>query len=193
MPSRLVNLRRTVSWNDFTGQVPANSSHAAHIDTNMNLQYGHASSGGQTHLSDNVVVTVQLHRNQSWAKPGAVRTAALLNHEQRHYAITALMARDFFLDLMQLKDRTFASVAALRQEITRLAGVYASQPVHDQYDPETNHGLRPNDQRRWNCMIDRAFTQPRTPLTRAPDGAVYKIRLLEVIGGNTRACVPATP
>ena len=193
MPSRLLNLRHQLRWRDFQGQVPPNSEFSAETDTKMRLRYGHASSGGQTRLTDNVVVTVQLRRAHSWAKAGAVRTAALLNHEQRHYDITALMSRDFFIDMMQLKTRTFPSTGDLDQEVSRLATHYASQPIHDQYDDETDHGQRAADQRRWDCMINRAFSTARSPAVTAPDGTPYKIRLLNVLNGNAGACVPATP
>ena len=93
MPSRLTGLVYAVKWSDFQGQVPAGATHTAHIDTRMNLQFGWRQRQGQVSLADNVVMTVLIRRQQSWAKTTG-RTASLLAHEQRHYDITALMARD---------------------------------------------------------------------------------------------------
>ena len=60
---------------------------------------------------------------------------------------------------------------------------YASQAIHDKYDSaqETNHGRNASQQRSWDGYIQTAFTQQRTPVVRAPDGATYKVRLLDVL------------
>ena len=93
------------------------------------------------------------------------------------------MGRDFFIDVMQLKTRSFANLATMQNELRLLQQQYNPQSVHNKYDstPETNHGLNQAQQNSWNGYINKAFTQTRVPAVRAPDGASYKIRLREVL------------
>ena len=44
----------------------------------------------------------------------------MLNHEQGHDDLTALLARDLFIDVMLLKGRTFATAQAGSKEFTQL-------------------------------------------------------------------------
>ena len=183
MASRLQNLMHTLTWNDFRGRVPHGASHAAKTAVEIvftRLDVDRTSSG--VRLRDNVVVTVALQQSQSWARQSE-RTTDLLHHEQGHYNVTALTARDMFIDLMQLKGRTFNGAAALQNELNRIRGLYNPQAIHDKYDArgETDHGRDSGKQRIWDGYIRQAFTQTRTPLVRAPDGATYKIRLREVL------------
>ena len=184
MASRLENLRYALTWNDFRGTVPRNATLNALTSVTIvftRLQVERTSSG--VTLRDNVIVTVTLRRMQSWARAGSTRTAALLHHEQGHYNITALTARDMFIDLMQLKQRSFNNAAALQSELTRIRRLYDPQAIHDSYDAqtETDHGRNAAQQRTWDGYIQRAFTQVRTPPMHAPDGTAYKVRLRDVL------------
>ena len=184
MASRLVNLRYTLTWNDFQGHVPAGETLNALTDVEMVFSgFGVEHRDGGVTLRDSLVITVTLRRNRSWARAGAARTAALLNHEQGHYNITALTSRDLFIDLMALKARTFANAGALQTELNRVRGNYDPQAIHDKYDERTeaDHGRDVAGQRRWDGYIQRAFTVPRTPPVNAPDGTAYKLRLRDVL------------
>ncbi len=184
MPSRLVNLRYQVKWSDFQGQVPANARHAAQLASDFTFQgFGTTPVSGGVTLADTLVVTVVLRRNNSWARGGSARTAALLNHEQGHYDITALTARDLFIDLMALKAQVFPNAAALQRALQTARARYRPQAIQDLYDShaEADHGHDTAAQARWDGYIRRAFTEARTPTVRAPDGATYKIRLNDVL------------
>lgn len=190
MASRLVNLRHTLAWTDFRGRVPSgqgNMNAMTAVDivfTGFGVQ--RTSSGGT--IRDSLMVTVTLQRSRSWARPGSARTAVLLNHEQGHYNITALTARDMFIDLMQLKNQSFSNTSALQAEVNRIRGRYNPQAIHDKYDArtETDHGRNSASQRTWDGYIQRAFTTARTPAVRAPDGAMYKVRLRDVLHTASR-------
>src|SRR4051794_26293148 len=47
--------------------------------------------------------------NESWSLRTQDEIDDALNHEQGHFNLTALLARDFFVDVMLLKQETFAS------------------------------------------------------------------------------------
>ena len=119
MPSQLVNRVHRVQWSDFSAQPPYNATEDAHIETKVDLKYGYSTGSNGAQLADTVKVTIQLLKHKSWAKKKLINSWPqkaqddLLKHEQGHYDITALMGRDLFLDLMQLKSQSFSSLKAL--------------------------------------------------------------------------------
>lgn len=195
MPSQLVGRVYQVTWNDFQGSPPAGTSLHAHIETRADLNFGYTTSGGATRLADTVTVTIRMLKGQSWAKKQIINSwaqsarDALLRHEQGHYNITALMARDMFIDLMALKPQTFSSVGALNTAVQGIGQRYNPQPIHTKYDStsESDHGRNAPQQRSWDGFIQTAFTQARSPAVIAPDGAVYKTRLLDVLRAAGKA------
>ena len=189
MPSQLLGRVRSVQWSDFLAPPPPNSQNHAHIETDFNLAYTYASGPGGVQLNDNVTVTIRLHQNRSWAKKQIINSwpsqarQDLLRHEQGHYDITALMGRDLFIDVMALKPQSFSNLPALQTALQTIRQRFNPQPIHDKYDhsQETNHGQNALKQTAWNQYIQTAFTSPRTPAAHAPDGSVYKVRLLDVL------------
>jgi hypothetical protein len=88
----------------------------------------------------------------------------LLNHEQGHYEIGMLNAKDFFFGLMGIQGTAFASagdgVAAI-QNLQKTLG--SAQAIHDKYDLDTDGGLKPASQAAWDAALSAArvtFTAP---------------------------------
>jgi hypothetical protein len=207
MASRLEGLHRTLTWADFPTvqrNPPGAGGHASgaftHTSYRLTPYLFRPEAGAQRFaLVDNVVVTIDFTRARSWvANWVATRpppfSADLLNHEQGHYAITALCARDFFVDLMCLKPTVFDTASAglnavadiKRRTLDRIPSIQASydREVH----PEQNGGVsRGPIQLAWDGYIRSAFTIPRSPPSNAPDGVTHKIRLVDVL---TRAGRP---
>ena len=139
-------------------------------------------------IADFIIVDITFDARTSWqaswvqTMPQADK-ARLLRHEQGHYTIAALIARDFFLALMQLKGRSYANQAALRTDINALNASHLAkiQPAQDRYDADTVHGSVQTQQDRWNNFFSTAFTRQRTPPATAADGVPLKLPLLEVL------------
>jgi hypothetical protein len=110
----------------------------------------------------------------------------LLKHEQGHYDIVALIARDWFLAMMQLKAKVFADAAELQREINTLDVTIRSksQPIVNKYDSDTQRGTDSAQQARWNAFFSRAFTTPATPPAATPDGTPIKVTLLSVLAAG---------
>src|SRR5262249_49391730 len=143
--------------------------------TSKNAQLDSATGG----LADNVTVTITMDNKKSWIAKDQVKESLqqfLLDHEQVHYDIAALLARDYFIELMQLKNRKFASQADLQSEVNSLFNTYLipMQKIQDAYDSATHNGLpfqastslfTPNaksaDQTKWEGYRDKAFSQLR--------------------------------
>src|SRR5688500_17973647 len=121
MPSKLENLKRVLTWADFkpkqsTPPAPGTFAVAAFTDSafsqfNWSLAVVPNSKPTAYQRADSLTITLVL-RPAGWvASWVSMRPAQekkdLLNHEQGHYNITALMARDLFVDLMLLKSKRF--------------------------------------------------------------------------------------
>ncbi|HUA61809.1 MAG TPA: hypothetical protein VML19_23845 [Verrucomicrobiae bacterium] len=189
MPSRLVGLVKALAWTDFQGnpdpQKP-NLQAFTHASFNMPVWSPVPIPGTRTgHFEDNLVITISMDPQRSWKRNPP---NDLLRHEQGHYDITALIARDLFIDLMALKANTYPTAAAGLADLRVVLDRYNNKTsrINTIYDSmqQTNHGNIPTAQTRWNGMIQRAFSEPRVPQMTAPDGAVYKVQFLDVLGQN---------
>ncbi len=200
MPSRLNGLTRKLTWNDFRGQQPTSNPNnmwaEAHVGMNP-TGAGTASeiSGGSTvwNLADTLIVNITFDSSRSWVlssvrtKPATEQTR-LLKHEQGHYEIVALLARDMFIEMMQLKNARMSSsndvATAIRGILARYQGI--AQPLQDLYDSfaQTNHGRTSGKQTLWDGYLNTALTRARVPAMTAPDGKTYKVPLLEVLSNN---------
>ena len=197
MPSKLVGLFKTLAWSDFTGTPTAGSSHLAFTSAAFSLPAIMAvkdAASGQFVMDDNITITIAFNGAKSWKKMDEINAkklrtpAEILKHEQGHYDIVALLARDLFIDLMQLKAKTYANQAALNVDVAPILKKYngTSQKVIDKYDTKTesDHGENGPGQTRWNGFLNSSFNTPRTPAQSAPDGTTYKIPLLDVLKSN---------
>jgi hypothetical protein len=180
---------KTLTWNDFSGTPdPQKPNLQAFTSASFNLPTVTPTLVPGTtnyHFEDNVAITIAMNSQKSWKR---TPPNDLLKHEQCHYDIVALIARDLFIDIMQLKANTYpngpAALADLRPILTKYGGkVEKINVIYDSLQ-QTNHGNNPPSQAKWNAMIQRAFTEPRNPLESAPDGTPYKIPLLDVLSQN---------
>jgi hypothetical protein len=221
MPSQLVGLRRKLQWVEFNGVPTAQESQEiqaviaaaggktvgnAMIRSSFSVNYGGnpttqpvlipvPSAPGTFTLQDSITVTVSFDGGFKNIDPlSAKGKEILLDHEQGHYDLTALMARDCFIDLMQLKGRTFSSQAEGRKAAKDIEDAYTRKlkAIQKLYDKDTIHGAwvvpsgmhperKESPQNKWEGFIFKALSHERTPSMTAPDGASYKKRLLDVL------------
>jgi hypothetical protein len=149
-------------------------------------------------LADTIVITVKFDSPRSWKQIDPLSLKGeqlLLDHEQGHFDLTALIARDCFIDLMQLKAKTFPSRQAGEAEANKVVADYQSKlrRIQRTYDKDTTHGAwvtstvgmigerKESFQNKWEGFIQRARTEERQPQVIAPDGKPYKVPLLKVL------------
>lgn len=198
MASQLLNFKKQLRWSDFGLPVdkpvpgPGQTATAAFTYTNYvysaNAEPVPGTNPPRYRLKDDVRVTIQFKRPPSWVASWVFKTSVLeqnriLNHEQGHYDLVALLVRDMFIDIMELKQNAYGTAQAVMNEINRIIQRYdsKSQPAQDRYDVNTNHGNNQSQQAHWDGFIHKAFTQQRNPPIQAPDGTPYKIPLLTVL------------
>jgi hypothetical protein len=160
----------TLIWADFQGSPPqsSGSGEAAYADARFDMSYDYVwdDSHGAAHgyRIDHVQVLVTLDRANMWSVKSA-RSDALLQHEQGHYDIVALVARDLYEELLgwnsgrspkrfrREDDLTGAANRKLRTAKAlagQLAGTSSKVGI---YDTETKHGLDAKAQERWTNAL----------------------------------------
>ena len=208
MPSQLTNLRRTLTWSDFSGRPPQGTPWAAQTDSNFTVTTPtfQNAGGGKVTLIDQVTVTVVFNQNSSWRVDmrqwPAQLEQDLLDHEQGHYNITALNARDLFIQLMRLKNSVFANRGDGQTDFNYYVNLYTDRErkIQKEYDDDTGHSQanvfvpstnsftpppsKSSKQSRWERLISSAFTTARPSGETAPDGTPYKLEIMEVLTSN---------
>src|SRR5262249_59212119 len=107
-------------------------------------------------------VTIRINKADSWVVKGRA-TADLLHHEQGHYDIAALGARDFHTDLLMTEEE---SEEMLRAAVDRKAKYYQQgiRGLQDFYDEDPNSGTRHEDnanaQAKWDIRLRDAKNDP---------------------------------
>lgn len=191
MPSKLVGLFKTLTWNDFTGTPDANSSNLAFTSTKRDLPQILLSNLN----ADNITITIQFLPSSSWKKMSQINSKKkrtpeqILKHEQGHYDLVALLARDLFIQLMQLKNKHYKNQVDLNNDVRPILNKHSNvvqKKLMDTYDlpTESDHGEDAGGQDKWNDMIHEAFHTPRIPAMSSPSGKSYKMEILKVLANN---------
>jgi hypothetical protein len=202
MPSALVGLFRSLSWSDYRvrqGKPPGAGQSAAAANTGYRYSEGgisFAGSGSEFQLADSITVTASFDSGgsyvMSWVfdRPQQFQDD-MLNHEQGHYNINALICRDYFTDVMLLKGQTFATAKEGADAIKQLrkdsvAKIGSVQSLYDsEVHPEQGSGLSHGPiQQNWDGYLQTSFTQVRPAGTTSPDGGHHRMRLIDVLNFN---------
>ncbi len=174
---------RNLTWADFRAvQSSPSPPHIAQTSTSFSM------GGFTVHLVNgeykirNPRITVARNAAGSWATSAARSSADLLRHEQGHFDITGLIARDLIGKVLDLSfdqsviavligsgntahdhqryvTRQFqADVTRFGQEARDLLARLNTNPntqADGLYDTQTNHGLNATAQRTWNDRLQR--------------------------------------
>jgi hypothetical protein len=107
----------------------------------------------------------------------------LIKHEQGHYHIDALLARDFYERVRSLMGLTFAnaSEAWTRLADHRAATIGRADALNQDYDDDTENSQNGNEQWNWWCAIERARQLHRSPLERDRNGHLLKMELVDAL------------
>ena len=213
MPSQLTGRVVNLKWDDFKGTPPGNKAKEledaipgknvflAATFSKFVATFGGAKQanlekvGSSFKLKDDVTLAVTFDQSKSWKVIDHLSVKGqgfLLDHEQGHYNITALMGRDCFIEIMALKRQTYSSELDGRNAVQTVLNQYMDSlnKIQSKYDWDTNHGTwnvpsmgpisKGAEQERWEGYIRKAFTAERPSGEVAPDGASYKLRLIDV-------------
>ncbi len=136
---------------DFKGHPRPGETHAALTSATIVAEV--ACKGGQFtgHVQAAFDPTV------SWWREPATATPRLLRHEQLHFDITEVYARRLRQKLAAVR----VPCAQLGSAFERLAqGVYADwEKAEQQYDHDTNHGLKAEPQAQWEAQVQQQLAE----------------------------------
>ena len=194
MPSSLVGLRRTLSWSDFR-TIPSDPpgdgdppQDAANTSVQPTLNFAWSGDPPSIVITDGIVVRVNFDPagsyKYSWvASWPAGDRARLLTHEQGHYDLAALLAREYFFQVVALRANTYGSVDDLNadKEAARVATIGRQQEIFDFYDTGTSHGTDASGQATWSGYVTTAFTQAATPVRPPVSGIPVMKSILDVL------------
>jgi hypothetical protein len=136
---------------DFKGRPKPGEAHAALTSATIVAQVACRSNQFSGHVQAAFDPTL------SWVRDPATITPKLLRHEQLHFDITEVYARR----LRQKLAGVSIPCADLGPTFQRLSkGVYADwAKAEDQYDRDTNHGLKPEQQAQWEAQVQQQLLE----------------------------------
>jgi hypothetical protein len=200
--SSLIGLRRTLKWDDFKGTPPPGTNFSAQTASDFTVSNPTFQNvaGRKVQRVDQLILTVVFDEKKSWKVPmnnwSLQKQQDLLDHEQGHYDITALIARDLFIRLMGGKNKVYNDKAEGVDDIAGLKRIYKAneKKAQDQYDDDTMNSqantfqpsvgpppTKGSTQAKWERVIASGFTTVRPSGDTAPDGTPYKVELMEIL------------
>ncbi len=139
-----------IGWDEFLGQPDTTSPWDAMLFSGISLQYEYKKHKGGTKV--NVLIAPYMNTARSWVKSTGLNEHTLL-HEQRHFDITAIVARKLADNIRNTVFQGInfkATVAALHADAMRQL-----EQLQLRYDEETAHGYLSSCQQEWNQTIDQ--------------------------------------
>ena len=142
---------RPLTLADFKSRPKPGEAHAALTSATIVAQV--ACKGGQFTGH----VQAAFDPTTSWWREPATMTPKLLRHEQLHFDITEVYARRLRQKLAAVR----VPCAQLGSAFERLSrGVYAEwEKAEEQYDRDTNHGLKPEQQAQWEAQVQQQLSE----------------------------------
>jgi len=138
------NEQRQLSWTDFNGEPVGNTEAVASTSTSLGLSYK---------VEDNVLsyqITCNFNKPKSW---GLLQTPYILAHEQGHFNITEIYARQLNKALLeyQLNPKTF------KRDINAIYNIIVQQKetAQEAYDNESDHSRNKRIQQEWSDRIQK--------------------------------------
>jgi hypothetical protein len=138
-----------LTWNDFKGKPVLSSNAAAITNAGIGFKMKFHSNNNVTTL--HITVTCNFSIADSWVKDGR-RTPYILNHEQHHFDIAYINARQFVQNLKAAK-YTQKDYDKVIEKIYYQAQADL-QTMQNAYDSETKNSMLPEMQDVWNKKID---------------------------------------
>jgi hypothetical protein len=163
----LSGFNHSVNWNEFrnVNQRPAGTPEDAFIRTNFTSNFSLYQTGDEDCVVTSATVGIRIDRGRTWVVRG--RTSAdLLRHEQGHYNITALGAREYYTLLLELTAAHCSNINSQAQTLRQQIQTHIDE-TDIRYDNLTANGTNQSVQRTWDTRI-------RSTMQR-PDGTLYDL------------------
>ena len=198
MGSSINGVSKSVTWQDYTIKKMAPPSDDTDVDVastaaawsmpgGFNILADTSTKPPTYKLADAITINVDIDSDNSWvadwifSKWTHAKQDAILNHEQGHYNIVALLARDYFMELMAMMGKTYKTAPAGTLDAQAITKRYTGaivKALQDLYDSpsETNHDPIGNAdaQKKWDGFFADAVSK-KTPLMTILSGGGIKV------------------
>ena len=164
----LNNFNYSVRWADFTPAHarPHGVDEDAQITVDMQPDF-RARGSRRSIVITNVTVNIIIVTAHTWVVSSQTTNADLLKHEQGHYDITALAAREYYEGLLLITAPTQTAFIELTRSLRDRMQQQINR-VNANYDTQTNHFLNRSAQQTWDQSIAAAKANPRGTLADLP-------------------------
>lgn len=139
------NANKKLTWADFIGTPPPPSSVAAITSSGFGYSATMKSTNGKTEIK--ILVYCYFSKPKSWVRVKN-KTAYILEHEQHHFDASYLAAESF-MQQIKAANITAENMNEVLGKLYKEAGTAMSKLQND-YDTETNNGLKKDKQLIWN-------------------------------------------
>ena len=149
----LNNFDYPVSWDNFVKMPakPPGVTEDAEIVLQFPQSYGYSKAKNAVTIND-LSVDIGMSLPECWVLTSQLNNTDLLQHEQGHYDITALGAREFYNGLTGMtattEDKLQKKIIALHDRIQEKINA-----ANTRYDTITNHSLVTAEQKKWDEKI----------------------------------------
>jgi hypothetical protein len=140
-----------LKYRDFKAATRSSPGFAV-ATTSSAFGYSITDRGGEVSGS----IYVRFYCEESWWNPD-FRLDEVLEHEQLHFDICELFGRKFYKAVLTLRDNgnlNHRSMKRLKSEFEKQYDAWQGQ-----YDSETDHGTKGDEQRKWNQKIKRRLDE----------------------------------
>lgn len=138
---------KKLSWADYKGEPVAGSDAAAATTTYLGIEY-QIDDKGFTYK-----IQCRFSKTKSW---GRSRTVYILEHEQGHFDIAEIFARKLNKNMGEYKFNKSSFRTDLRSIYDAVA--LEKENFQNQYDLETDHSRKKEQQEAWNGKIKQLLT-----------------------------------
>jgi len=136
-------------WTQFRG--PPRPVYSTAAETSSSVTYEIGCLGQETRFA----VLATFSTTESWVRPDipkdSIASRQILGHEQTHFDITEVFAREFRRALASTTGLCPGNLNGARQLFDSLNA--ASRILHTRYDDETGHGTRADSQAAWTARV----------------------------------------
>jgi hypothetical protein len=149
----LNNFSRTITWSNFSSVTSAPSGQSEYAQIHPDLSYKSftlARKGKGVTITD-VEVNIEVVKADSWVVESK-KTDYLLAHEQGHYDILALSAREFYNSLNGLSGESAHDLETQVNSLRELIAKKVSK-VDERYDHQTKNSGDQDVQKKWARII----------------------------------------
>lgn len=148
---------RLLQWADFKGTPDNSSPYFAYTAWKTSVRFSGVKFEGTKAIIDGFEMTVEFDAKSSWVKKGK-ETDELLKHEQGHFDVGLLYMQEVLRTIGAANFTRTGYKEEFQNFVEAIHRKYAA--ISEQYDKETNHSIKKDEQAKWNTYFAERVVRP---------------------------------